>query len=243
MNTRAPFSAKRLAAPKSMRALPPVTTAILFSSFLFINPFICDFSMISLFCGAQRKSVIRLQVGWRWRLRASRSARYHRCGSCRKVLSRVFVVFVHLALLVLTAPRVASLVRVLPLITNVHSSNTTAGSNFASSDRHDSCRGRLLPRSHAQHPCRLLSLFWVASMVYHWFPGLHALRAPQMPMLVSAAAVGGAFLVVGIPFAGLLATWFSSAHMASLERQTKKLRRNRIRIRKRHRDRDGYEAN
>jgi len=74
--------------------------------------------MISLFCGAQRKSVIRLQVGWRWRLRASRSARYHRCESCREVLSRVFVVFVHLALLVLTAPRVASLVRVLPLITN-----------------------------------------------------------------------------------------------------------------------------
>jgi len=62
-------------------------------------------------------------------------------------------------------------------------------------------------------------------------------------MLVSAAAVGGAFFVVGIPFAGLVATWFSSAHMASLERQTEKLRRNRIRIQKRHRDRDDYEAN
>ena len=86
------------------------------------------------------------------------------------------------------------------------------------------------------------ALFWVASMVYHWFPGLHTLRTPQMPMLVSAAAVGGAFFVVGIPFAGLLAKWFSSAHMTSLERQTEKLRRNRIRIQKQHRDRDGYEA-
>ena len=86
------------------------------------------------------------------------------------------------------------------------------------------------------------ALFWVASMVYHCFPGLHALRAPQIPMLVSAAAVGGAFFVVGIPFAGLLATWFSSAQMASLERQTAKLRRNRARIQKRRRDRDGYDA-
>jgi len=74
------------------------------------------------------------------------------------------------------------------------------------------------------------ALFWVASIVYHWFPALNAIRAPQMPMLVSAAAVGGAFFVVGIPFAGLLATWFSSAQIANLERQTAKLQRNRARI-------------
>ena len=86
------------------------------------------------------------------------------------------------------------------------------------------------------------ALFLVASMVYHWFPALHALKAPQTPMLVSAAAVGGAFFVVGVPFAGFLAAWFSNAQMASLERQTGKLRRNRIRIQKRNRDRDGYDA-
>jgi len=86
------------------------------------------------------------------------------------------------------------------------------------------------------------ALFWVASMLYHWFPALHALKAPQMPMLVSAAAVGGVFFVMGVPFAGLLAAWFSNAQMASLERQTGKLRRNRIRIQKRSRDRDGYDA-
>jgi hypothetical protein len=91
-------------------------------------------------------------------------------------------------------------------------------------------------------PVASSALFWVASMVYHWIPVLSAIRAPQMPMLMSAAAVGGAFFVVGIPFAGLLATWFSSAHMANLERQTAKLQRNRARIRKRRRDRNQYDT-
>ena len=86
------------------------------------------------------------------------------------------------------------------------------------------------------------ALFWVASIIYHWVPGLNAISAPQMPMLVSAATVGGAFFVVGIPFAGLLATWFSSAQMANLERQTAKLQRNRARIQKQRRDRDRYDA-
>src|SRR4030081_3042374 len=62
------------------------------------------------------------------------------------------------------------------------------------------------------------ALFWVASMVYHWFPGLNSIRTPEMPMLVSAATVGGVFFIVGIPFAGLLARWFASAQMANLER-------------------------
>ena len=86
------------------------------------------------------------------------------------------------------------------------------------------------------------ALFWVASMIYHWIPVLNAIRAQQMPMLVSAAAVGGTFFVVGIPFAGLLATWFSSAQIANLERQTAKLQRNRARIKKQRRDRDRYDA-
>ena len=86
------------------------------------------------------------------------------------------------------------------------------------------------------------ALFWVASMIYHWFPGLSAVRAQEMPMLISAAAVGGTFFIVGIPFAGLLAAWFASAQMANLERQTAKLQRNRARIQKRRRDRDQYDA-
>jgi hypothetical protein len=86
------------------------------------------------------------------------------------------------------------------------------------------------------------ALFWVASTVYHWFPGLNDVRATQMPMLVSAAAVGGTFFVVGIPFAGLLATWFSSAQVANLELQTAKLQRNRARIQKQRRDGDSYDV-
>ena len=49
-------------------------------------------------------------------------------------------------------------------------------------------------------------------------------------------------IVVGIPFAGLLATWFSSAQIATLERQTIKLQRNRARIQKERRDRDSYDV-
>jgi MFS superfamily sulfate permease-like transporter len=86
------------------------------------------------------------------------------------------------------------------------------------------------------------ALFWIASTVYHWFPGLNAIRAPQMPMLISAATVGGTFFVVGIPIAGLLATWFSGVQIANLERQTAKLQRNRARIQKQRRDRDGYDV-
>ena len=86
------------------------------------------------------------------------------------------------------------------------------------------------------------ALFWIASTVYHWFPGLSTIKATQMPMLISAAAVGGTFFVVGIPFAGLLATWFSSAQIATLERQTIKLQRNRARIQKQRRDRDSYDV-
>jgi hypothetical protein len=38
-------------------------------------------------------------------------------------------------------------------------------------------------------------------------------------MILSAAAFGGAFFIIGIPFAGLLATWFSSAQLANFERR------------------------
>ena len=86
------------------------------------------------------------------------------------------------------------------------------------------------------------ALFWVASMVYHWVPGLNAIRAPQMPMLVGAGAIGVSFFVVGIPFAGLLGTWFSSAQIADVERQIVKLQRNRGRIQRRRRASDRYDA-
>jgi hypothetical protein len=46
-----------------------------------------------------------------------------------------------------------------------------------------------------------------------------------MPMLVSAPTFGGILFIVGTPFAGFLATWFASAQVANLDRQTAKLQR------------------
>jgi hypothetical protein len=86
------------------------------------------------------------------------------------------------------------------------------------------------------------ALFWVASMVYHCVPGFNALRAPQMHMLVGAAAIGVSLFVVGIPFAGLLGTWFSSARIADVERQIVKLQRSRRRVQRRRRASDRYHA-
>ena len=86
------------------------------------------------------------------------------------------------------------------------------------------------------------ALLWVASIVYHWVPGLDAISAPQMPMLVGDGAIGVSFFVVGVPFAGLLGTWFSSARIAEVERQIVKLQRNRNRIQTRRRASDRYDA-
>jgi len=44
-------------------------------------------------------------------------------------------------------------------------------------------------------PIATPALFWVASIVYHWVPGLDAIRAPQMPLLMGAAAIESAFLL------------------------------------------------
>lgn len=85
-------------------------------------------------------------------------------------------------------------------------------------------------------------LFWVATQAYHFFPALSYLRSPQIPMLVSAVAVGGAVWLVGLPFASLMAVWFNQSQMAGLERQTVRLKRNRARIVKRRRDKDGFDV-
>lgn len=86
------------------------------------------------------------------------------------------------------------------------------------------------------------ALLWLARLVYHWFPLLSALSAPQMPFVVASATVGTAFFVLSVPFAGLLAAWFNAAGIASLERSTRKLNAARKRIRKRRRERDGFNA-
>jgi hypothetical protein len=85
-------------------------------------------------------------------------------------------------------------------------------------------------------------LFWVSELVYTCFPILNALKSPQIPMLVSAATVAGIFWLIGNPFAGLLAQAFASGQVAQMERQTKKLKRNRARIKARQRQQDDFTA-
>lgn len=87
------------------------------------------------------------------------------------------------------------------------------------------------------------ALFQVASWVYAWFPALNGLRSAQLPMVVSSATIGGVFWLVTIPFAGLLARLFNASQLASLERQTIKLKRNRAKIIKNRRERDGFDVN
>jgi hypothetical protein len=86
------------------------------------------------------------------------------------------------------------------------------------------------------------SLFWVAQAVYHCFPALNAMAAPQMPYLVASGTVGCVFFVLTVPFAGLLASWMAQAGIAGIERSTIKLQKARTKIRRRRRDRDGFTA-
>ena|SRR5271166_877768 len=86
------------------------------------------------------------------------------------------------------------------------------------------------------------AMFWVAVQVYSFFPSLNGLHSPQVPMLVAAATVSGLFWLLMMPLAPILARAFNSQQMASLERQTIKLKRNRAQIQKQRKDRDGFNA-
>jgi hypothetical protein len=83
-------------------------------------------------------------------------------------------------------------------------------------------------------------LYWVATEVYHVFPALKALHQSQVPMLVSAAAVGIAFFFLTIPLANWLAGVFSRAGIDNMERQTARLKEHREKLKKKRRDRDDF---
>ena len=86
------------------------------------------------------------------------------------------------------------------------------------------------------------ALFWLATEIYNWLPMLSRIPGEQIPMLVSAAAVGGGLWILGMPLAGPVAAWFSAGQLGRLEQQTLKLKRNRARIQKRRRDRDQFDV-
>jgi hypothetical protein len=83
-------------------------------------------------------------------------------------------------------------------------------------------------------------LYWVATEVYRLFPALKVLHQSQVPMLVSAAAVGVAFFFLTIPLANWLAGVFSRAGIDNLERQTARLKEHREKLKKKRRDRDDF---
>jgi hypothetical protein len=91
-------------------------------------------------------------------------------------------------------------------------------------------------------PFLAFALLCVADEVYKLFPWFAYLRAPQIPLLVASAAVGYAFWLIGLAFAGLLAQWFSASQLAGIERQTARLKRNRAKIQQARRDWDKFEV-
>ncbi len=86
------------------------------------------------------------------------------------------------------------------------------------------------------------ALFWLATWIYHFLPALGRLQGSQVPMLIASAAVGGAIWIIGMPMSGLIAQALSG-HLASIDRQTRKLKRNRERIARRRRDKDSFDVN
>ncbi len=86
------------------------------------------------------------------------------------------------------------------------------------------------------------ALMWIAEQAYAWQPGLNALRSPQIPILVSSAVVGCIIWLIGLAFASPIASLFAQSQIAGLDLQVEKLKRNRAKINKRRRDRDGFDV-
>ena len=129
-----------------------------------------------------------------------------------------------------------------PLNNEQTSSNPATGSNLVPYDWRNSSGGRRLhsssPESPNCLPCPLLGCF-------NGLPLGPRVGRYQGTIDAHAGRRGSHWsqlFVVGIPFAGLLGTWFSNAQIAEVERQIVKLQCNRGRIQRRRRDRDRYDA-
>ena len=82
----------------------------------------------------------------------------------------------------------------------------------------------------------------IAELIYWKFPALSGLKAPQIPLLASAMAVGCAVWLIGIPFSGLIAQAFSSGQIAQIIRSEEKLKKGRARIKARQRRKTDFTA-
>ena len=83
-------------------------------------------------------------------------------------------------------------------------------------------------------------LWWVAGRVYEFLPALVRLPGKQVPILAASAAVGVAFFVFTIPFSYWLAGMFARAGYASMERQTRRLKRFREKRKNSKRNHDDF---
>lgn len=86
------------------------------------------------------------------------------------------------------------------------------------------------------------ALAYVAELVYARIPALSVLKSPQVPLLVSSFAIVLPFWILGVCCSGVIAQGFSSGQVAQMERQTRKLKKNRARIKSRQRRADDFTA-
>ena len=91
-----------------------------------------------------------------------------------------------------------------------------------------------------QVPVITPGLWWVASCAYEFFPALARLPGAQVPILAASAAVGTAFFVFMIPLSYWLASVFTRAGYASMERQTTQLKRFREKRKNYKRNHDDF---
>ena len=85
-------------------------------------------------------------------------------------------------------------------------------------------------------------LFWIASEVYQYLPALYRLPGANVPYLVAGGTVGLTFYVLAMPFAPWIARTFDGIGIASIDRQTRVLKRRRDRQRERQRQKDRFRA-
>ena len=86
------------------------------------------------------------------------------------------------------------------------------------------------------------ALFWIATQVYTHVPLLARLPGANVPYLVAAGTVGLTFYILAMPFVFWVARIFDGIGIASIDRQTRVLKRRRDRQRERQRQKDRFRA-
>jgi hypothetical protein len=86
------------------------------------------------------------------------------------------------------------------------------------------------------------ALYHVAVWIYGLIPALRGLRYPQVPALAAAATVAFLFWIIGVCCSAKIANWISQGQLASIDKQTAQLKKNRAKIQARRRAKDGFDV-